>query len=253
MARRDEKHDMDDSFVSESSSSLFQMVPSSNVSNPKIVESEFLNSVLQSSGLSKRRRSWPPGSPKEHSNSDNHGIFVTCDDETDEFGEDNAKGFSNKGFYHNSFHHNDIFATRSLAPKVSSSRIRSIQRANRLRQNARRSRKRINNNVEERMSLFKALVHADGENSSNGIGSEASRGLNESIGGDSNTDGGSNYRQFDDLLMEGHSGGSIRALAVEAAFVANGILRRSAQQGKTFFKCIRIPHKNPAIKLFTSK
>ena len=81
------------------------------------------------------------------------------------------------------------------------------------------------------MSLFKALVHVDGENSSNGAGSEASRGLDESIGGDSNTNGASNYRQFDDMLMEGHSCGSVRALAVEAAFVANGILRRSAQQG----------------------
>ena len=230
MARRDQKHGMDDSFVSESSSSLFQMVPSSNASNPKMVESEYFNSVLQSTGLSKRRRSWPPGSPKEHSNSDNHGIFVTCDHDTDEFGDD-TNAFSNKGFYNNSFHHNDIIATRSLAPKVSSARIRAIQRANRLRQNSRRSRKRINNNVEDRMSLFKALVHVDGENSSNGAGSEASRGLDESVGGESSGNGG-NYRQFDDMIMEGHSCGSVRALAVEAAFVANGILRRSAQQGK---------------------
>ena len=53
-----------------------------------------------------------------------------------------------------------------------------------------------------------------------------------SIGGDV---GNGNYRQFDDMLMEGHSCGSVRALAVEAAFVANGILRRSAQHGERIY------------------
>ena len=222
------KQELEDSFASESSS-LFQTIPS-NASHRKLVESEILNSVLQSNSLSKRRRSWPPGSPKEHSNSDNHGIFVTCDDDTEDF-VGNHNGFSNKGYLNNSFRHNDILATRSLATKIP--KISRVQRPNRLRQ-PRRSRKSINNNVAERVSLFKALVHVDGENSSNGIGSEASRGMDEavSIGGDV---GNGNYRQFDDMLMEGHSCGSVRALAVEAAFVANGILRRSAQHGERIY------------------
>ena len=41
---------------------------------------------------------------------------------------------------------------------------------------------------------------------------------------------GSSYRPFDEILMEGASCGSVRALAVgvcEAAFVANGLLRNS--------------------------
>ena len=41
---------------------------------------------------------------------------------------------------------------------------------------------------------------------------------------------GSSYRPFDEILMEGASCGSVRALAVgvcEAAFVANGIIRSS--------------------------
>ena len=222
------KQDLEDSFVSESSS-LFPSILS-NASHPKFVESEHLNSVLRSNSLSKRRRSWPPGSPKDHSNSDNHGIFVTCDDETEDFV---GNGFSNKGYLNNSFRHNDVLATRSLATKIP--KIRRVQRPNRLRprsEHGRRSRKSINNNVAERVSLFKALVHVDGENSSNGIGSEASRGMDEavSIGGDV---GNGNYQflpKFDDMLME-HSCGSVRALAVEAAFVANGILRR-AQHGK---------------------
>ena len=87
------KQELEDSFASESSS-LFQTIPS-NASHRKLVESEILNSVLQSNSLSKRRRSWPPGSPKEHSNSDNHGIFVTCDDDTEDF-VGNHNGFSNK-------------------------------------------------------------------------------------------------------------------------------------------------------------
>ena len=42
---------------------------------------------------------------------------------------------------------------------------------------------------------------------------------------------GSSYRPFDEILMEGASCGSVRALAVgvcEAAFVANGIVRSSS-------------------------
>ena len=44
---------------------------------------------------------------------------------------------------------------------------------------------------------------------------------------------GSSYRPFDEILMEGASCGSVRALAVgvcEAAFVANGILRSTASK-----------------------
>ena len=41
---------------------------------------------------------------------------------------------------------------------------------------------------------------------------------------------GSSYRPFDEILMEGASCGSVRALAVEAAIVANGILRRNGDQ-----------------------
>ena len=221
--------EMENSFASESSS-VFQMIPSSNP-NPKLAESELTSSMLQTTSTSQRRRSWPPGSPKAHTLLDNHGIFVTYDD-TEDYDVRNNQ-FNNKGCFSNSFHHNDVTATRSLASKIP--KIKSVRRPDRLRQ-PRRSRKNINNNVAERVSLFKALVHVDGENSSNGLGSEASRGIGEavSIGGESVN---GNYRQFDDMLMEGHSCGSVRALAVEAAFVANGILRRSAQNGKNKDLC----------------
>ena len=223
------KEDMEDSFASESSS-LFQMMPS-NPSNSKGMNSELLNPVPQGIDLSKRRRSWPPGSPKDHSISDNHGIFVTCDES--EYLEDDNTIFENKPYSKNSVYHNDIIASRSLACQLP--KIGNMSRSHRSKQPRRRSRKNVNNNnVAERVSLFKALVHVDGENSSNGPGSEASRGLDEglSVGGDS---GNGNYRFVpDDIIIEGHSGGSIRALAVEAAFVANGILRRSAQSGKKF-------------------
>ena len=223
------KEDMEDSFASEASS-LFQMIPS-NPSNSKGMNSELLNPLPQGIDLSKRRRSWPPGSPKEHSISDNHGIFVTCDES--EYLEDDNTIFENKPNFKNSVYHNDIIASRSLACRLP--KIGNMSRSHRSKQPRGRSRKNVNNNnVAERVSLFKALVHVDGENSSNGPGSEASRGLDEglSVGGDSGT---GNYRFVpDDIIIEGHSGGSIRALAVEAAFVANGILRRSAQSGKIF-------------------
>ena len=219
--------EMENSFASESSS-VFQMIPSSNP-NPKLAESELTSSMLQTTSTSQRRRSWPPGSPKAHTLLDNHGIFVTYDD-TEDYDVRNNQ-FNNKGCFSNSFHHNDVTATRSLASKIP--KIKRVQRSDR---QSRKSRKNINNNVAERVSLFKALVHVDGENSSNGLGSEASRGIGEAVSG-SGESGNGNYRQFDDMLMEGHSGGSIRALAVEAAFVANGILRRSAQQGKIKTLC----------------
>ena len=223
------KEDLEDTFASESSS-LFQMIPQDNY-HPG--STNMLTSVLQSSISNKRRRSWPPGSPKEQFSSEKHGIFVTCDDSSEDFVNDD-KGFSNKGFMTNSFLHNEITATRSLAPRRIP-KLRKVQRSHitqQQRHSTRPSQRRINNNVAERVSLFKALVHVDGENSSQGLGSEASRGIEDGVSIGGVDSGAGSYRQIDDMLMEGHSCGSVRALAVEAAFVANGILRaqRSAQQ-----------------------
>ena len=226
---RKEEIKMDDSFASESSS-VFQMIPS-NTPNPKLTDSEVTSMVSRSNSTNKRRRSWPPGSPKAQNSLDNHGIFVTYDDPESDYDEVVNYGFGNKRYFGNSFQHNDIATTRSLASRIP--KIKNVKRSSERFRQPRRSRKNVNNNLAERVSLFKALVHVDGENSSNGMGSEASRGIigdGVSIGCES---GNGSYRQLDDMLMEGHSCGSVRALAVEAAFVANGILRRSAQNGKT--------------------
>ena len=214
---------MEDSFMSESST--FQVVPSSNAPHRKFAESVLCSETLPPT-TSKRRRSWPPGSPKAHSLSDNHGIFVTYDNTEDD--DDDAIIYTDKNYLPNIFHHDGITATRSLTSRIP--KIKGVKGYDRAR-SFRRSRKKINRNVAEREALFKALVHVDGDNSSNTLASEAIRGGGEAVstGGES---GNSNYRQFDDMLIEGHSCGSIRALAVEAAFVANGILRRSGQQGK---------------------
>lgn len=215
--------EMEDSFVSESST--FQAVPFSSVPHPKFAESVLCSETLRPT-TNKRRRSWPPGSPKTHSLSDNHGIFVTYDNMEDN--DDGALIYTDKDCFPNIFHHNGITATRSLASRIP--KIGSVKGYDRARQ-LRKSRKKVNSNVAEREALFKALVHVDADNSSNTLGSDAIRvgGEAVSIGGES---GNSNYRQFDDMLIEGHSCGSVRALAVEAAFVANGILRRNGQPGK---------------------
>ena len=220
-----QKMEMEDSFMSESST--FQVVPSSSASHPKFVKNVLCSeNSLPTTG--KRRRSWPPGSPKAQSLSDNHGIFVTYDNTADD--DEDAIIYSDKNYLPNIFHHDGITATRSLTSRIP--KLRGVKGYDRAR-SFRKSRKKFNRIVAEREALFKALVHVDGDNNSNTLASEASRGGGEAVstGGES---GNSNYRPFDDIVIEGHSGGSIRALAVEAAFVANGILRRSGQQGKEF-------------------